>query len=73
MKSHPKPKARITIMVHKTKAYKRMNEYEDKKNSSIVIKVTYGKGQWICLYGFYRQWKIPGKGNALNKIVLTDK
>ena len=54
-------------MIHKNIKYTRLPQYEDEENSSIAIKVKDGKGRWIGIYGIYRQWKLPGEGNAFTK------
>ena len=65
VKNHDK--ARICIMIHKNITYNRLPQYKDDENLSIAIKIKDGKGRWIGVYGIYRQWKIPGEGNAFTK------
>ena len=61
----------LVTLINKNITYKRLKEYEDNQNASIALKVKDGKGKWIGLMCIYRQWKIPGERNALDKVGIA--
>ena len=49
-------------MIRSNITYEHLEDYEDKENTSVVIKKEDGNCKWVYIWGLYQQWKVLREG-----------
>ena len=59
-----KRKARCSVMISKELEYEGVKRYEDKINSTLIIRIRDSSNKWVYVMAIYRQWKLEGDFNS---------